>query len=317
MPLDHYVSQVHLKKFCSEELGGLMHAIRKSDLAHFTPRTRDVCRIEEGNTNEYLTEPRVIEEFLKTIEGRYNAAISLLEEGKPDRQAIYVIAGFASYVMTCSPAAMRINSEPLKGALEAAAHVLDMKGLMPPPPEELGGKNLTELLEGEKIAFNVDPKYPQAIGIANILQRAALFGNCHWEILLNNHNDCQFFTSDYPAGIESTQDPRVLNRIIPLTPRLAVRLQPDINRPPDTASFDFADFSFVKCKLARCEAVNINRILVRTAEDTVFFRDYQSWVPRFVDRNRNFRIETETIQIPQPEGILTWSRQAVAPFERG
>jgi hypothetical protein len=76
MALDHYVSQVHLKRFYSLALNGQMYAIRKSDLKRFTPNARSVCRIEEGNTNEYLIEPRAIEEFLKTVEGRYTDAVS-------------------------------------------------------------------------------------------------------------------------------------------------------------------------------------------------------------------------------------------------
>jgi hypothetical protein len=52
-----------------------------------------VCRIDEGNTNDYLIEPRAIEEFLKTIEGKYNSAVSVLEMGEPDQQTIYTIAG--------------------------------------------------------------------------------------------------------------------------------------------------------------------------------------------------------------------------------
>lgn len=294
-----------------------MHAIRKSDLKRFTPRTKDVCRIDEGNTNEYLTEPRAIEEFLKTIEGKFNAAVSALEAGKPDQQSIYVVAGFASYVMTCSPAAMRINSAPLEGVLEMTAELLDKKGLIPPPPAELGGKQLTELLESGKIKFEVDPKYPQAIGIANIVQRAARFGNFRWNILMNDHNDCPFFTSDYPVGIEPTQDARVLNRIVPLTPTMAVRFQPDINLPRNTANFEFRNFSFERRKLTRQAAIEINRILVRAAEDTVFFRDDQPWVARFVDKNRHFRVETENVQIPQSKGTLQWSRQVIAHFKRG
>jgi hypothetical protein len=73
--LDHYVSQVHLKRFYTPALNELMYAVRKSDLKRFTPRSDDVCRIDEGNTNRYLTEPRAIEEFLKPVEHRYNAAI--------------------------------------------------------------------------------------------------------------------------------------------------------------------------------------------------------------------------------------------------
>ena len=40
MPLDHYIPQVHLKKFYSPVLGERMYAIRKSDLKCFTPNNR-------------------------------------------------------------------------------------------------------------------------------------------------------------------------------------------------------------------------------------------------------------------------------------
>ena len=54
MPLDHYVSQVHLKNFYSPVLDGLMYGIRKSDLKCFRTKSQDVCRIEDGSTNAYL-----------------------------------------------------------------------------------------------------------------------------------------------------------------------------------------------------------------------------------------------------------------------
>ena len=61
MPLDHYVSQVHLKNFNSPAL---------DDLKRFRTKSQDVCRIEDGSTNAYLKENRAIEEFLKDVEPR-------------------------------------------------------------------------------------------------------------------------------------------------------------------------------------------------------------------------------------------------------
>ena len=101
MPLDHYVSQVHLRQFYSPELVNRMHAIRKSDLKSFTPRSEDVCRISDGSTNEYLQEPRTIEEFLKGIEPKYNAALLAAANGELDHEAIFSIAGFVAFVYLC------------------------------------------------------------------------------------------------------------------------------------------------------------------------------------------------------------------------
>ncbi|MBZ0139246.1 MAG: DUF4238 domain-containing protein [Pseudorhodoplanes sp.] len=319
MALDHYVSQVHLKRFYSPTLGDLMHAVRKSDLKSFTPRAQDVCRIDEGNTNDYLVEPRAIEEFLKPVESRYNAAISVLQGGtsKLDHETIYVVAGFASYVLTCSPAAMRINSEPLKANLESTTKLLESIGEMPPPPPELGGKDFAELLESGKVKFKIDPKFPQAIGVSNILRRVAMFGNFRWDILINEHVDCPFFTSDFPTALEETSEFRVLNRIFPLTPTLAIRVVPNINVDSNTVNYEFRHFSFQRRKVTRQESININRLLVQSAEDAVFFRDDQAWVAKFIEKNRSFRVETETIEIPQPRGVMLWSRQAIRPFRRG
>lgn len=60
MPLDHYVSQVHLKNFYSPKLRNRMYAIRKQDLITFTPKSEDVCRTESGSTNPYLQSERAI-----------------------------------------------------------------------------------------------------------------------------------------------------------------------------------------------------------------------------------------------------------------
>src|SRR5579883_2702113 len=156
MALDHYVSQVHLRNFCSPALGGKMHAIRKSDLKTFPCAPRSVCRIEQGNTNAYLADQRAVEEFLSGVEPRYNASLARLRENRLDRECIYVISGFVAYVASCAPAAMRIHAGMLKAALESGAAILDKAGLIPKAPPSLGGACLTELLAQNVIGFDVD-----------------------------------------------------------------------------------------------------------------------------------------------------------------
>src|SRR5450755_2736294 len=115
MPLDHYVSQVHLRQFYSSALDGKqMHGFRKRDGHVFPCSSRDVCRVQNGSTNEYLLNDRAIEEFLKTVEPYYNAAIAELRTGRPSQDTVHVIAGFAAYVTSCSPTAMRLHTGPLR-----------------------------------------------------------------------------------------------------------------------------------------------------------------------------------------------------------
>jgi len=103
------------------------------------------CGINDGSTNAYLREDRAIEEFLKTIEPNYNAALAKLLGGTTDNDCVYTIAGFVAYVLTCSPAGMRIQPGPLKNVVETGTAMMDARGLLPPSPPELGGKSLTEL----------------------------------------------------------------------------------------------------------------------------------------------------------------------------
>src|ERR1017187_5756499 len=96
------------KSRSAQVLGDRMYATRKSDLKSFTPNSKSVCGINDGSTNAYLKEDRAIEEFLKTIEPKYNEALAKLIGDKIDEQCIYTIGGVVAHVVSCSPAGMRI-----------------------------------------------------------------------------------------------------------------------------------------------------------------------------------------------------------------
>lgn len=311
MALDHYVSQVHLKQFYSPELGERMYAIRKSDQKPFTPNSKSVCRIEEGSTNSYLREERIIEEFLRGVEPKYNTSILKAETGDFDPESIYVISGFLSYVISCSPAGMRIHSELFKSSVEESAKIVDKANELPPPPEELGGESLTELLESGKVTLEIDEKYPQAHGITSILSHVATFGNSFWEVLSNPYPDSPFFTSDYPVAIERSTNPMVFNRVFPLSPNLAIRIRPNIYADRENPDYEFKNFAVKRTTLSRPQVRAINQLLVRCAESVVFFSQNQPWIPGFVAKNSGYRIEPKTIKLPHGNGTLMWVTQEI------
>ena len=309
--LDHFVSQVHLRNFYSPALNGLMHAIRKSDLKRFVTRSQDVCRIEEGSTNAYLIEDRAIEEFLKEVEPHYNASVGKLRKYKIDQQAIASLAGFVAYIVTCSPAAMRIHSGPLKAQLESVAAILDAQDAFPKAPESFGGRRFSELLADGTVHLRIDPKYPQAVGISNILYYTSAFGNSPWEILHNEEADNPFFTSDYPAAIEVFNINTPINRIVPLAPDLAIRILPDTRLPNAEPDFTFAKFRAVPRHLRRAEVLEINRLIVRCAEETIFYRDDLEWIENFIARNRRYRVEPVTYKLPDGTGQILISTHRI------
>jgi hypothetical protein len=310
MPLDHFVSQVHLKNFISPALGNRFFAIRKSDMARFRSRPRDVCRIEDGSTNAYLRHDRAIEGFLKGVEPRYNAAVAALRDDKIDRDTVFVIAGFAAYVASCAPAAMRIGKEPLKAQVEVSATILDRQGVFERAPAALGGNTLTELLDDRMIHFEIDGKFPQALGIGSVVYWASVWGNSPWEVLHNGRADAPFFTSDFPIAIEQRAD-HIMNRIVPLAPDLAVRFIPDIRLSRSKPDLSFPGFRYRRRTLGRAEIIKVNRLIVQCAEDLVFFRDDRPWIDGFVRKHRYFRVDCITDKIPHGAGFLLVTRQRV------
>jgi len=316
VPLDHFVSQVHLKRFGAAELSGRLHAIRKSDLKYIAPPSEDVCRIPDGSTNHYLSEPRIIEDFLKGIEPKYNRAVEKVLSGQIDQEAIFVIAGFISYVAVCSPTGMRLHADLLRNNLEFQAKSMEAENLFPPPPLELGEATITEMIDRGSLIVEVDRKYPQAIGITQIHEFIRMFGNSDWDFLLNNHEGCPFITSDYPIGLEAPSGTSAQNMIVPLTPKLAIRIHRSWELPSDTFDFSFRSFRFRTDRLQRSEVVAINRTLAMCADDLVFFPVFAEWVPKFMKKHAGYRIERRQQERWDHKGKFIIDSQVIAKITR-
>ncbi|MFT5114771.1 MAG: hypothetical protein ACI8P9_004111 [Parasphingorhabdus sp.] len=209
---------------------------------------------------------------------------------------------------------MRIQSQPLKASVEETSKLLEKLGKLSPPPSSLVGKSLSELLENRDVEVKIDQKYPQAMGITGILSTTKVFGNSSWEILHNPFQESPFFTSDFPVSIERSQDPRVINRVVPLSPYLAIRIHPNINADRNSLDFDFSQFKRRVKKLNRRQVAQINQGIVRCAESMVFSRCGDPWVSTFIERNANFRIEPYTKIFASVNGTLMLSSQQIAEY---
>ena len=142
---------------------------------------------------------------------------------------------------------MRLQTGPLKALLKVQAAMLDHAGQIPKAPlGPLGGKSIVELIEDGTVKFDVDQKYPQALGINSIKSNVSVFGNSQWEILLNFNEDDPYFTSDYPVAIETFSGNTPINRIVPLTPDIAVRIVPDIRLQGTNPDFTFSKFTYTR-----------------------------------------------------------------------
>ena len=316
VPLDHFVSQVHLKNFYATEAPGRLVAIKKDDLRKFHAWSKNVCARSDGSTNTYLQEPRAIEKFLKRVEGRYNEALEAIRRREPDGQDVYVIAGFVAYVASCSPTAMRMSSPFFAATVESAAEIVDAQGLIPPAPEELGSKTVTQLLRDGSVHIKVDEKYPQAIGISQIEARVHVFGNALWDVMFADPDDGAFCTSDFPIALGPSYEQQVVSKTVPLAPDVAVRIHPKLSergKPPD---FSFPNFQGRFRRLDAKEIREVNRELVRAAEEMVFFTRDEDWLLTFVRNNRHFRSDATVTKVPTPAGKMIIARQGIVPFTR-
>jgi hypothetical protein len=272
-------------------------------------------RIEEGSTNPYVKETRIIEDVLSEIEPNYNASVANLRSENIDHRTIFAIGGFIAYVQTCSPAGMRIFVEPVRKQLEIIAEVADKRGSIPLSHEKLGGKSMTQLLADGTVKFKIDPKFPQALGITTMMGRLSMIGNSQWEILLNDHSASPFFTSDYPIAIEPDYDPRILRLIAPLAPNIAVRIIPELRLAKSKDDLTFSKFSYRVHRLSHAEVKELNRCIVQSAENAVFYQRENKWVPDFVAKNRLYRIETITEKLRMATGTLHLSTQKIVPHQ--
>lgn len=274
----------------------------------------------DGSTNAFLPEPRVVEEFLKSVEPRYNAACAALRSGTLSNDHVYVIAGFVAYVVACSRASMRLGAAAMNARMKVEMVLAGEAGLLPelPPdlPPPLRDMTIAQLLEDGHLVCETDPKYPQAVGIAGIRDLLDAYGNFGWDILLNDHADSPFFTSDHPVAVEATPDPMVVNRIVPLTPRLAIRILPrrDLSGRKLPATFDH--FRYRRRTISRQEAMAVNRLIVRSAEDIVLYPLNRAWVGAFVGKNADFRLEAEATNLRYDDGFTSIARTVIGKGAR-
>jgi hypothetical protein len=288
------VSQVHLRAFGDPALEGQLHAYRKPGGQSFICRTRDVCRDDDWSSNDYFTDPRVAEDYLRLIEPRYARAVQALRMGRPDDEAILAIAGFAAYVATLSPTGTRLLRAMHRASLVATARSLEAAGHIPPPPARLGAGSLSELLSTGAVTAAVDGHFVRAVGLQQLHALIMALGNGHWTVYRVGPGAGSLLTSDYPVACVTGGRAEIVARFVPLEPDLGVlmRPRPTAERPVgvDRLAFDRLTLRHATATADTVRAAN--RWVVQSAENMVFAHQRAAWLPRFVARHGSVWLET-------------------------
>ena len=206
---------------------------------------------------------------------------------------------------------MRLGSDLLRSTIETTVKILDKQGKMPNAPEEFGSKAISELIDDGTVVVNIDNKYPQALGINQIMDRVRIWGNSSWDLIHNGDQASPFFTSDFASAIEVSNDPRILNRLVPLAPDFAIRIRPDLNARHRQCDHSFPAFRYQTLRPDNSGIRKINAAIVQCAEGLVFFRDQREWSARFLEKNRHYWIEPNTTQIPVNKGFMNVSTMRI------
>lgn len=289
MALDHYVSQVYLKQFLHQPDKRLLYAVRKSDLKTFTPRTKDVCRTEQGSTNAFLKENRVVEEFLRTIEPAYEPCLVRTMRGTVDMESISVFAGFLAYILTYTPTALRMFDPPVRAALEKVIQNLDGSGkiepISVPSLPDWDGKTLSTLKAEGKVRLDIDLKMPQAMATAQMNRITQTLAACDVSILRPKGSG-RFLTSDFPSVILGHVDGKFAQRFLPLSPFVGLIFHTETF----DADRDESKVRFFQVGEARMRQLNFE--IIKAAEELVFSHRKFPWLRKSVRSLAHFRTDT-------------------------
>lgn len=294
MALDHYVSQVHLKQFLQQSDAKLLLAIRKSDLSSFTPRPKDVCRTEDGSTNQYLTNNRAVEEFLKEIEPAYEPCLAKVAHGELDWKCREVFGGFLAYIQTYTPAALRMFDPTIRVMLERAAKALEDSGELEPicVPDlpDWHGKNISQLTAEGKVRFKIDLKMPQAMVTTQLLRIRQTLASSDVTVLKASGRS-NFLTSDYPSVILAHYQNKFAQRFLPISPKLGLifHTHTSIEERKEVRNH-FVDIGERRTR-------NINDEIIKAAENLVFSTHRYPWLRDRVNLFKRYRFECVVDQV--------------------
>jgi Protein of unknown function (DUF4238) len=302
LALDHYISQVHLKQFLRQSDSKLLIAVRKSDLTVFPPRPKDVCRVEDGSTNQYLTENRAVEEFLREIEPAYEPCLARLKNGEFDWECRQVFGGFLAYIQTYTPAALRMFDPMTRTLLTRTIKIFEKSGdLLPldcPEIPDWHGKHMSQLTDEGKVRLNIDLKMPQAMATTQLLKIRQSLASSDVTILTPTGNG-RFLTSDFPSVILTHHQNKFAQRFLPISPKfgLIFHTQTSIEER------DQINHSFVKIGAQKLQGINDE--IIKAAENLVFSTHNYPWLLGKIKSLRHFRVEVEVQQV----GPMIFSQQ--------
>jgi hypothetical protein len=296
-----------LKQWCDKSSGPPLRAYRKSDGKQFACRPGDVCAEPDGDVNPYLTNPDALGQFRKLWEPRWNEAVDRFRRGEFTGDYKFVLSlGWAS-IMATTPTMTGVGAEILEQELRALLPIIARN--RPPPPS----------IRLEDIAFEVDPKFAQAVFTQNLPRIAWRLYLQPWTLLTNATTN-PFLISDNPAAKFGENNLGLAPAaLLPLTPDMCVTTLMDFRLvvPQD---FNLTDLTGKPCGKVSPTAATleqarfINTLIVKHAAELVFSSSNSADVAALVAalRHLGVKLDHSVASVKDGKTMLSLARTSIS-----
>jgi hypothetical protein len=308
---DHFVSKTYLKSF-SDEKGMLIPYYKNKNKIIGKPKSpSSICYEKDGDSNSFFKDSRILDEYLKLFENYWAEHIDDLEKNRESPMTKFHIAGYLSYLKTCTLAAKRIGYEMIESSIQPTINhelrKIELEGKIPDEIKELlRTRRLDQILNIE-----IEPDYPHSIAITNLVSTTNLLYQSDWDILFNN-SDVPFITSDNPTALyyRSPND-YIAATYFPLTPKIAVLIKPNPNiKRSQNINIDQVNHDRDRNISINEKHVNkFNELIVKSAEKVVIHSKSELWLEELVDKYKNWQVQLLTFEHPINGGTLIVNKQ--------
>lgn len=289
MARDHYIPVTYLRSFCIAPTMEQLRCVNKSDLSEFFPGAHNVCCVQDGSTNPYLTEPRFLETILKLVEPDWPDVLKKLDAKIVDDRMLQNVAALLVLIRLCSPTGSRLTTASSTELYKMGIRAADREGAFSPLPTQLEtfGANLTDLIEKGFVEVDVDSKHAQTYGLTQLQELIDGFVQSDWEFLTCGKTNERFLTCDFPLIISKKSENAPPNQIFPLTPEVAVRVHlTKFERTIPQRIFK-SNRNIFSTELSASQVRTINRYLVMGADRMIFCSTTANWFLSFWTAPRN------------------------------
>jgi|GEM_PF-5268962 len=310
---DHFVPVTYLNKFCDSAKRNLLHTYAKDDreVVYTCSKPRKVCTERGGDENPYFEDTTILRDFLNELEPRWSDAVDRLINDHMDSDARYIVSGLIAYMSTWVPAVRKVFVSLMEDELKALrpmfAHHAESE--IDDPIER---RMLVEGLLDPNIIASVDPHFPRAIVLKNMVQLAGRLFEGNW-MLCNAPEGQHFITSDNPA-VKWHRDHNDFfgKTYLPLTPDWSVIILPNPDKPTvDVSALLPGDIETGEMSVEAFE--ELRELTIKCADRIVISSRHDECVMELAQRFRKWRLTNLHDTFPSGNGFLSLFRMRPLP----